>query len=242
MAKKRVKHTDTMFARWGSDDNFFTLKGGAARLAKAIFGPLAGQRSQGQRATIDISGWVGRGRGGSVPSLGDPPKRSARATVNISGAGRLDRKAPQLLDSGPAVGVPSLADRARARDIPSFFGVEDKPPNISGAPPLTYGFESGPFKAIGSAGVESTIDTSNLTDQQRAALNHLFWRADGVEIDGYSLRSDYAMNLSMGQLTLATLWETTLARTVLRKERELKQHNDREGKSSPFYYGIVPNY
>jgi len=133
--KKKKSYSDLLFAKWGDKDNFFTLRGGAAR----AFGGNGKKQRRGQSASINISGAGSLDRdapqiGGSgratrkVPDIGGRRRdRRKRKVPDVGGAGQVaSRDVPSISGGGQASrGVPSLGGRAK--------GKKERIPSVSGA-------------------------------------------------------------------------------------------------------------
>jgi len=133
--KKATSFSDSLFAKWGDKDNFFTLRGPVAR----AFGGNSKRRRRGQSAAINISGAgsldrnapqiAGGGRASrDVPDIGGKRRdRRKRKSPDISGAGQVaSRDVPSIGGGGQSArGVPSLGGRDKRK--------KERVPGISGA-------------------------------------------------------------------------------------------------------------
>lgn len=232
--KKQQKPTDTMFAKWGSDDNFFTLSGRARRVADAILGVFGGHRMGDQKATYDITAFVGRKVDPKVPSLGDPRHPGRSATVNISGAGHVDRKVHDIGGDGrrtagiPDISgrrneVPALGDSADPGQIPDISGGEnvlDGAPNISGGP-SGDGFEaiSDAGQVIGQ-GMLAMVGMHELLPEDARKVQDFAKRARQIGLPlSTGCQLEIQRRIMRDLMTADSLWQTWVGKEIRDRER-----------------------
>jgi hypothetical protein len=245
--KRKKSLSDSLFEKWGSKDNFFTLSGSAAR----AFGGNGKSKRQGQSASINISGAgsldrdapqiAGGGRASrKVPDIGGRRRdRRKRSVPDVGGAGQVaSRDVPSIGGGGLSErGIPSLGGRAKgkkeripgvsgagkaSRDAPSLgedpYKGKKQPPDISG--------RVGPWQGRRrerAAGVVGSIAAQvgrfrPLSDKEEAEYSLFVRRAHQA---GYEVgpwqTSSWRADLMLQKYDAEDLWRNDIGQEIQRR-------------------------